>query len=58
MIRILMDILGVILWCSAVYVCAYDWENCKDMTVGNTSCGSDHDRTQDVEYNRSVKNRR
>lgn len=39
MIRILTDILGVILWCNAVYVCAYDWGNARCVPTGNTSCG-------------------
>lgn len=39
MIRILMDILGVILWCNAVYVCAFDWNwdgNEEVLPDGNT----------------------
>lgn len=36
MVRILMDILGVILWCNAVYVCAYDWDRKEILPDGNT----------------------
>ena len=39
MIGILIDILGVILWCNAVYVCAFDWnqgQNEEELPVGMT----------------------
>lgn len=34
--RILMDILGVILWCNTVYVCAFDWGQAGTDTKGTT----------------------
>lgn len=36
--RTILDIIWVILWCNAVYVCSYDWENCRDVTDVNTFC--------------------
>lgn len=35
----LMDVIGVIVWCCAVYVCAYDWEDIPDRKTGNAFPG-------------------
>lgn len=34
---VLMDILEVLAWCFAVYVCAFDWEDARDEETEETT---------------------
>lgn len=38
----LFDIIGVVAWCFAVYVCAFDWSDARKPS-GNTKSGTNGD---------------
>ena len=36
---VLIDIVCVVLWCFAVYVCVFDWEDVRDAEARRELCG-------------------